>query len=153
MSFYCIKKDIKYASLEKPLTLSNITLEDAIYLLKYPINLGNYNNKIIELCKGKYGFYVKYNTKNYPVTDDNIKINDAIEIIDKKNKDIIKEINDKTKNYIIKNGKYGPYISFKSGKQIKFKSIPKNIIPQEITLEQINNILNTKKFSKKNIIN
>ena len=138
-------KDTKYASLVKPLTLESITLEDAINLLKYPIELGVYNESVVELCKGQYGFYLKYNSKNYPATDDDLKLKDAISIIKSKQKDIIKDVKDKAKIYTIKNGEYGPYISYKVGSKLTFKSIPKDINAKDITLEQINSILKAKK--------
>ena len=141
------RKDTKYASLVKPLTLESVTLQDALSLLKYPVELGVYNESVVELCKGQYGFYLKYNSKNYPATDDEIKLKDAIEIIKSKEKNIVKELKDKTKVYTIKNGEYGPYISYKIGSKINFKSIPKDIDPKNISIEQVNSII--KKSSKK----
>ena len=134
-------KDTRYASLVKPLTLENITLDDAINLLKYPIDLGKYNENIVQLQKGPHGFYIKYNSKNYSVENDEISLKDAINLIASKDKDIIKEVQDKSKSYIIKNGDYGPYISYKIGKKTTFKGIPSNIDAKNITLEEINKII------------
>ena len=142
-------KDTKYASLIKPLTLNNVTLQDAINLLKYPINLGKYKDIKVELQKGPHGFYIKYNSRNYSADHDEITLNDAINIIQKKDKDIIKEIKDKKDYYIIKNGEYGPYISFKNGKKMTFISIPKNIKPKDITIKQINELKAKKQNYKK----
>ena len=142
-------KDTKYASLVKPLTLESVTLQDALNLLKYPLELGIYNESIVELCKGQYGFYLKYNSKNYPAPDDDIKLKEAINIIKSKQKDLIKEVKDKTKIYTIKNGEYGPYISYKQGNKLTFKSIPNNLDAKNITLEQINNLLKNKNVSNK----
>ena len=137
------RKDTKYASLVKPLTLESVTLQDAINLLKYPIEIGVYNESVVELCKGQYGFYLKHNSKNYPASNDEITLKEAIDIIKSKQKDIIKEIKDKTKIYTIRNGEYGPYISYKVGSKLTFKSISKDIDPKNITLDQINNIIKT----------
>ena len=143
-------KDTKYASLVKPLTLNNVTLEDAINLLKYPLNLGRYDSYQIDLCKGPHGFYLKYNSKNYSISNDDISLENAIKVIKEKDKDIIKEIKDKTKVYTIKNGEYGPYISYKQGSKTAFKSIPKDIIPKNITLEDIDKILKSTSNKKSN---
>jgi len=142
---------IKYASIVDPYSISNITLKQAMELLKFPMELGNYKENEILLQKGPHGYYLKYNSRNYSVEDKNISLDDAIEIIKGKEKDIIKEIKDKSKIYTIKNGEYGPYISYKSGSKMQFRGIPKDIEPRNITLEEINNILKTvkKKFSKK----
>jgi DNA topoisomerase-1 len=143
-------KDTKYASLVKPLTLKNVTLEDAINLLRYPIDLGRYNDNIVQLQKGAHGFYIKYNSRNYSVESDKITLTDVIKIIQKKDNDIIKEVKDKSKVYIIKNGDYGPYISYKLGSKMNFKSIPKDIEPKEITIKEINNIIKMPKKKKSN---
>ena len=142
------RKDTKYASLVKPLTLESVTLQDAINLLKYPVELGVYNESVVELCKGQYGFYLKHNSKNYPASSDEVTLKEAIDTIKSKQKDIIKEIKDKTKIYTIRNGEYGPYISYKVGSKLTFKSISKDIDPKNITLDQINSIIKT--GSKKN---
>jgi len=139
------RKDTKYASIVKPLTLKDITLDQAIELLKFPKEIGYYKENEILLQKGPHGFYLKYNGKNYSADGNDINLNDAIKIIQEKEKDIIKEVKDKSKIYTIKNGEYGPYISYKSGSKMQFRSIPKDIEPKNITLDEINNILKTAK--------
>ena len=52
----------KFAPLGE-IKIEEVTLEQAIELLKFPKNLGKLRNKDIILAKGKYGLYIKYNSK------------------------------------------------------------------------------------------
>ena len=144
-------KDVKYAPIKKPQTVDNITLEEAVELFEYPKNLGKHNNKDVLLQKGKYGLYIKYNDKNYPIDKDNVSLSDVVNIIETKNKDIIKEVDIKGKNYQIRTGEYGPYISYKVGTKMKFSSIPKDKDLKNITNDEILEIINKskKKFKSK----
>ena len=67
----------KYTSIET----EDITLDQAINNLKYPLKLGKYNKKYIYICKGKYGIYLKYNEKNISlnnIDESKIDLNYAI---------------------------------------------------------------------------
>ena len=134
----------KYVSIQQPHNAESITLKEALTLLQYPKNIGDYNSKKIELCKGRYGYYLKYNGKNYNANYD-INLDDAINIIIKKNKNNIKEIKIKNKIYEIKNGNYGPYISYSKNNKKVFTSIPKNINPENITNDDIIKLINKPK--------
>jgi DNA topoisomerase-1 len=72
----------KYTSIDN----INITLDEAIACLKYPIELGKYNKNKVFLCKGKYGLYLKYNNKNISVNNinENIDLNYAIILLKNK---------------------------------------------------------------------
>tara|TARA_B100000902_G_C27302031_1_gene913380 strand:+ start:287 stop:2638 length:2352 start_codon:yes stop_codon:yes gene_type:complete len=142
-------KEIKYAPIKKPQTVDNITLEEAIELLEYPKNVGKYNNKDVLLQKGKFGLYIKYNDKNYPIDKDNISLEDVINVIESKNKDVLNEIEIKGKNYQIRTGEYGPYISYKSGKKMNFASIPKDKDLNNLTNNDILEIISKKKTKTK----
>lgn len=112
----------------------------------YPKNLGNYNGKDVMLKKGKYGFYLEYNKKNFKIKsgyNENLSFEEAKESIDDANKNIIKKIG----KYVIKNGEYGYYIQH--GKTIR--GIPKNMEIEELDEDKIKTILETKpkKFTKK----
>ena len=144
-------KDIKYAPIKKPQTVDNITLEEAIELLEYPKNLGKYNNKDVLLQKGKFGLYIKYNDKNYPIDKDNISLKDVINVIETKNKDVLNEIEIKGKSYQIRTGEYGHYISYKSGKKMNFASIPKDKDLNNLTNDDILEIISKKKTKTKTI--
>ena len=43
--------------------MEEVTLEQALELLQYPKKLGPYKGKDITLNNGKYGLYIKYNSK------------------------------------------------------------------------------------------
>ena len=64
----------KFAPL-KDIKMEDVTLEQALELLKYPYILGKHNGKPVQVCKGKYGVYIKYNNKNvslYGLEESNI---------------------------------------------------------------------------------
>jgi DNA topoisomerase-1 len=94
-------------------------------LLKFPKKVGDIDGKEVMLNNGKFGLYVSYNSKNYPVKSDNISLKEVKEMIKEKSKDILGEFNVKGVNYSIREGKYGPYVSYKKGKKLEFVSIPK----------------------------
>jgi DNA topoisomerase-1 len=70
----------KFISLTKYLELKNkdieeIDLDDIIFLMSFPINIGEYSHKIdkeyvsdnLTIHIGQYGFYLKWNKKNYTI--------------------------------------------------------------------------------------
>ena len=44
--------------------MDKISIQDAKKLFEYPKILGEYRKVSVNLCKGQYGFYLKYNGKN-----------------------------------------------------------------------------------------
>ena len=65
--------------------MEDVTLEQALKMLKYPRVLGNHKNKPINICKGKYGVYIKYNNKNvslYGLKEEEITLEKVANIID-----------------------------------------------------------------------
>ena len=95
-------------------------------LFEYPKTIGRHKDQEVIVNKGKFGLYVKYNGKNYPLKDIEVNLKNIIKVIEEKNKDVINEFTINKKTYQIREGKYGPYISYSIGKKIKFISIPKN---------------------------
>lgn len=78
--------NVKYASLEGSQSIDTITIGEAIELLKYPKNFGNYNGNSLILKKGKYGPYLEYNSKTFSLKNAGVQLDDvnrekAIEII------------------------------------------------------------------------
>jgi DNA topoisomerase-1 len=158
-----LKKNISYIPLEPNMNVDTVTLQDFNNMIKFPLLLGQYEQKDLFLKKGQYGLYLTHNDINYSLTDEydkNITLNEAINIIEIKNKPInngidndndapkktstlIKKVND----YLIKDGPYGPYIHFKQ----KFYSIPKEYNPSELTKIECDNIIKLPKkvFNKK----
>jgi len=78
--------NVKFASLENGMSLETITLGEAVELLKYPKNFGQYNGGALILKKGKFGPYLEYNTKTYNLKNVGVEIDEvnrekAIEIV------------------------------------------------------------------------
>ena len=142
--------NIKYVSIEEE-NMKNITLDKAIDLLKYPLNLGDYYKKEIKLFNGKFGLYLKHNNKIYSLPseilekDKEITLEIATEIIKNQKKDN-KIIKFEKKDLEIKVGKYGPYFNFNK----KNYSIPKNYNLNDLNEEDIKRILNYKKQENNN---
>jgi DNA topoisomerase-1 len=126
----------------------DISYEEALTKCVYPKNIGNHNGKDIFVKKGKYGFYLEYNKKNYKIKngfDENIELNQALECINEIDNNIIKKIG----KYIIKNGEYGLYVQ--SGKTLR--GIPKNIDINDIDEKYLKDLLDKpppKKYVKSN---
>jgi topoisomerase IA-like protein len=53
-------KIINTAPIKPPLKMEKVTLDDALELLRFPIELGKYEKRNVSLCKGQYGYYLKY---------------------------------------------------------------------------------------------
>ena len=101
-------------------------------LFKYPKNIGKYQDKDVIIYNGKYGYYLKWNQKNYSSSNSEPSLEESIEIIENKveTTNIIKKINEEI---IIKKGKYGPYICYQEKKNV---NIPKNRVPNDLNEEQ-----------------
>jgi DNA topoisomerase I len=128
-----------YASLKKGQLLESITLEEVLDLFKLPRVAGNFEDKPMTVAIGKFGPYVKHDSKFYSLekTDDPMTVSEdrAIEIIEGKRKaEIEKLIKEFAENADVKvlNGRYGPYVTV-GKKNVK---IPKGHEPKDITLEQ-----------------
>jgi DNA topoisomerase-1 len=68
----------------KDYNLDDFTLEMALKLLKYPYTIGSLENKDIILDKGRFGLYIKYDSKNfsYKIEDEShIDLESIIEFI------------------------------------------------------------------------
>jgi len=146
------KKKI-YAPIKEPLTMENITMKDAIEILEYPKILGQYGGSDITINKGKYGIFLKYEKENYKIPEiKELTLENAINIIKELKKKILWEKSDKQNKYTVLDGKYGLFISIKSKKTLKNTNIklPKNINPENLTIEKIKELKSSqKKFFKK----
>ena len=137
----------KFAGLMKGQHINSITLEEALKLFELPRYLGDYEDKKVEVNTGRFGPYVKHNSKFFslkPKEGDEIAtitLDRAIELIEAKREadknKFIKAF--ETENPIIEilNGRWGPYI--KQGKE-NFK-IPKEVEVDKLTLEDVKKII------------
>lgn len=131
--------------------VNSITLEDIERIME--VNkvgeLGDYQNKSVHIKKGKYGYYLEHNKKNYKILEDydeHLSIEDAIKCIEKKEKSNLYTYGE----YLVKEGPYGPYILYKS----KFYKIPKSMDLDSLSKEDCIRIVKDessqpKKFYKK----
>lgn len=146
------KGDIKYVKLPEDKSIDTITLQEALDLLKWPRNLGEYKKLSVEVNSGKFGPYVKHDGKFYSITaiePDKITLEEAIEIIKIKesgggsgSSNVINEFGDLR----VLNGQYGPYINNKKTKK-NFK-IPSHYDANTLTKDQCLEIIGEAKEKK-----
>ncbi|HIC17358.1 TPA: type I DNA topoisomerase [Candidatus Poribacteria bacterium] len=147
----------KMSSLEKGQSIDTLSLEEALQLLVLPRMVGkNADDEEIIANIGRYGPYLKVGGKtvslpeNYsPQTISLVECKAVIEQADKISEEKAKPISDlgedpTTKGQIlVKNGRYGPYIT--DGKTNV--SVPKNMEPNDITRESAIDLLDKKRNS------
>lgn len=148
-------KKLIYAPIQKPLTMENITLKDALKLFEYPKNIGKYNDTDIFLQKGKYGYYLIYEKEKVSVGDmADISLDDAVaKIAEKESKNLWKATDGKI-IYKVLDGQFGPYVNVSgiTRKSINVK-LPKDTDIKKLTLESVKEIVSKwkphRKFAKK----
>lgn len=163
------KTKCKYGPIKLPITLETITLEQAIKILEYPKDVGKYKRKMVTINRGKYGYFIKHGKKEkyaIPPTEldltagpDNgiITLDQAITIIENKQKKDLKKFTDDTKLYTVLNGPYGLYVKLYDKKTKKKYNIglPKDTSVETLTLDILKKLIDDhfkkprKKFFKK----
>ncbi len=134
----------RFAGLRKEQSLETITLEEALDLFKLPRKVGQYEDKEIVAAVGRFGPYLRHDSKFYslPKTDDPLTIEQerAIEVIEeKREKDrqkVIKEFKE-NENVKILRGRWGAYLAAE-GNNYK---IPKDKDPEKLSLDDCLNII------------
>jgi DNA topoisomerase-1 len=143
-------EDLKYASIPKDKEVGGITLEEALELLKWPRNLGEYKSKPVQVAIGKFGPYIKYDGKfvglsNTEYDPEIITLKEASELI-KENSSNEKSGSTKEFGEIkVLSGQYGPYIKFKN----KNYKIPAIYDIETITKKDCEDIIGEGKSSSK----
>ncbi len=128
----------RFAGLRKEQSLETITFEEAMDLFKLPRKVGEYEGKEIVAAVGRFGPYLRHDSKFYslPKTDDplTVKLERALEVIEeKREKDrqkVIKEFKE-NENIKILRGRWGAYLAAE-GNNYK---LPKDKDPEKLTLE------------------
>jgi len=129
----------KFASLRPGQFIENITLEEALELIKMPRQMGEFEGKPVVVGIGRFGPYVLHDKKyvSIPKEDDpyTLTLPRCIELIEGKrladaNKTI--KVFEENPDIQVLNGRFGPYI--KAGR--KNVKIPKDKNPGELTLEE-----------------
>ncbi|MBL4710229.1 MAG: type I DNA topoisomerase [Flavobacteriales bacterium] len=135
----------KFASLLKNQSIETITYEEAMELFKLPREIGEYEDKLVTAAIGRFGPYLKWNSLFISLKkaegDDpfTVEMDRAAVLIEaKKEQEANKYIKvfEEDKNIQVLNGRWGPYIKF-GKKNVK---IPKDLIPQDLTLEDCKRI-------------
>lgn len=131
----------EFASLLKGQSIDTITLEEALKLFELPRSLGEYDGKEVEVNVGRYGPYVKYDSKfislNKGEDPMEVDLNRAIELIKAKQKADapIAEYEDKPVQKGV--GRFGPFIKWDGmfinvNKKYDFDNLSQNDIEELI---------------------
>ncbi len=134
-----------YANLRQGMHLEGVTFEDALELFKLPRTLGEYEGKEMTIGVGKFGPYVKHDSKFVSLKKEmdpmTVTEEEAITLIlEKREKDANRLIHDFSDAGIqVLNGMYGPYIA--KGKS-NYK-IPKGTDAKSLTLDECLHIIET----------
>lgn len=150
-----------YRKIVSPLKIDTITLDDAVKLLSFPKDLGNYNKKDVYICKGRYGTYIKWGDMNVTVDDkfdpDNCELEQATEYIDeyiqKQNEKYLWSGRDGKIDYKIMNGDYGRYISVrdtasKTKKKPLFIKLSEDVDLNKLTIAEVKKLVSDGKIAK-----
>lgn len=127
-----------FASLRGGLNLETITLEEALELFKLPRDLGEYENKRVVVAIGRFGPYVRHDSKFVSLGKEydpfTVELETAIELIEEKrekDRKAVISIFDEEPDLRVLNGRWGPYISYKK----KNYKIPKTTKAEELSLD------------------
>jgi DNA topoisomerase-1 len=136
----------KYASILSGQNINTLTLEDALKLFELPRDIGEYQSKVVTIAVGKFGPYIKHDSKftSLKKTDNplSITLERAIELIEAKkesdSKRLIKSFPENKDILLIKDRWGKPSIKYKT----KYFRISKDIQAEKMTLEECLEIIN-----------
>jgi DNA topoisomerase-1 len=129
-----------FAGLKKDQSIETITLEEILELFKFPRQLGEYEEKPVVIGIGRFGPYVRHNSKFVSLKKDiddpaTVDLERAVELIEEKREadrnKIIKTFEQDEEVQVL-NGRWGPYIGFNK-QNIK---IPKETDAASLTYEE-----------------
>ena len=143
-------KKPKYASLSKNQLLETITLDEALNLFRLPRSLGEYEGAEMVVGIGKFGPYIRYNSKFFSLkkgVDDpyTVTFERGVEIILEKNENDKKKVLKDFGDIMLLNGRYGPYLV----KDKKNFRLPKGTDAEKLTLEDCVKIIENSDKTKK----
>ena len=139
-------------SIPKNVDLNNVSIDYALSLLSLPRNIGEHpeSKEPIFADYGRYGPYIKMGKQNAslrgPETPLDITIEKAVELLANRNKksSTLRSLGshpESKEELVVKDGRYGPYIS--DGKINA--SLNNSFDPESITLEQATELINEKR--------
>jgi DNA topoisomerase-1 len=144
------KEKPQFAQLPKEMSLTNVTLDEALELFRLPRDIGEYEGKPVTIGAGRFGPYVLHDKQytSLPKGSDPLAItlDDAISLINDKRK---QESQKHLKIFLedekleILNGRYGPYLCY-DGKNYR---LPKNLHERatQLKYEECMEIINKSK--------
>ena len=143
----------QFASLRSGQHIETITLEDALELFKLPRNLGEYEGKTVTVAIGRFGPYVRHDSKFISLeknVDDpySVELDRAIELIEgKREKDLnaLIKVFEENPDLKILNGRWGPYIVYKKNNY----KIPKNTDASQLSLNDCMALIDKQPAPKK----
>lgn len=141
------KSKYRFAKL-KEVPVDKVTLDYALGLLEWPKTLGKISNAIVTLNDGQYGLYIKCAGKNYSVKEaidpDDIDLEYAKELIQAGDPYSLKSFKVKDKVINVKSGEFGHYLQIVSGTKKQNIPIGKKYSIENLTLEQVLEIIASK---------
>jgi len=139
--YVTIPKDIDPLEIELEKAIGLIEEKEKQNLARAPRLLGKYNDNNVHVVVGKYGPYIKFNNQNITLEKGanaaSITLEEAIQQIENAGTKNILVSFSEDDNVKVLNGRYGAYIS--NGAD-NFK-IPKGIIPQQLTYQEVSQIM------------
>ncbi len=136
----------RYAGLKSGQLIESITLEEALELFALPRTLGEYEGSELVVGIGRFGPYIRQDKSftSLAKTDDpyTITLERAVELVEEQRKNKaaaatpIKSFSEDAE-LLIKNGRYGPYISYNK----KNYKIPKGKVIEELTFDECKEII------------
>ena len=149
-----------FASMKKGQSIETITLEEALGLFALPRTLGKFEDKDITVSIGKFGPYVRHNSKFYSLgkNDDPYEITEerCIEII-KSKREAEEKKEEQKKNFpheigvmdgevvVSNSGRFGPYLTYR-GENFR---LSKDVDPLKLTPEEAMKIIENPGKKKK----
>jgi DNA topoisomerase-1 len=135
----------KYASLLPGQDISSLLLADALKLFELPRDIGEYENKMVTIGVGRFGPYIRHNSKftSLKKTEDPLAITleRAVELIlakqESDSKKLILSFPENKDILVIKDRWGKPSIKYKT----KYFRIPKGIVPEKLTLEKCKELI------------
>ncbi len=140
----------KYAALKRGQLIESISLEQALELFALPRELGEFEDEKLVVGIGRFGAYVRHGKSftSLAKSDDpyTIDYERAVELVTTQREakamaNIPLKSFEEDAELLVKNGRYGPYIAYKS----KNYRIPKGKKPEELTFEEAMHIVTTSK--------
>jgi DNA topoisomerase-1 len=140
----------KFASLSKNQLLETITLDEALNLFRLPRSLGEYEGGELVIGIGKFGPYIRYNSKFFSLkkgVDDpyTVTFDRAIEVILEKNDSDKKKVIKDFGEIKLLNGRYGPYLA---KEKLNYR-LPKGTDAEKLTEEDCIKIIENSDKTKK----